>query len=127
MVDFFNRDELADGPEASLELAREVATGRALARIEDSVLMRIENGERLVSPGYESNIHAIEIAEDSAKVLDCSLDTGVGYSSDGTQLGEVDTQYFYRETWLVLENGQWLVEEFLVGGDIECEPDDIAA
>ncbi|MEM8926534.1 MAG: hypothetical protein AAGA59_24175 [Actinomycetota bacterium] len=122
MVDFFARDEREEGVEPHLELARMILTGPVLARTEESAQARIANGDRLASTGFESNIDVVEVDGDTAKVLDCSRDTGVLYRSDGTPYGPVATDFKFRETWLTLDGDEWLVEEFFIGGDIACDP-----
>ncbi|MEM9891866.1 MAG: hypothetical protein AAF962_13455 [Actinomycetota bacterium] len=125
MVDFFARDEREQGVEPFLDLANEILTGPVLARTEESGMARIASGERISSPGYDSNIEIVEIDGDSAKVLDCSRDLAVLYSSAGEPLNTLVDEFMYRETWLVRADGRWLVEELFTGGDLACDPSDV--
>lgn len=122
MTELFARDEREVGPEAILILAEELTTGRVLARLRDSAADQLESGERTAGAGYESNITRVEVADDSAVVLDCSRDLSIGYSASGEPLNDPDPTFTFRETWLVRLQGSWLIEEFIVGGDIPCVP-----
>lgn len=123
MTELFDRDERIVGPEAILVLAEELTTGRVLARLQDSVTSKAESGERTVSPGFESNIVGVTLDGDTAVTLDCSRDQAERFSADGELLVESEAHFTYTETWLVFENGKWLVEEFIVGGDLPCDPE----
>ena len=122
MTQLFNRDEREIPPDQWLPLAEELTTGRALATIRDRTAGRMSTGNRLVSPGYRSNVVSLLIDGDSAIVIDCSQDTGELYSADGLVLVGADDFYKLRTASLVRIDGRWFVENLDTDGDEFCEP-----
>ena len=123
MTELFNRDERVDGPEVVLPLTDELTTGAQLARIREDIARELASGERLVGPGYDSNIIDVLIEGDHASVLDCSRDNGELYSAEGELITPAATIFKTRETRLVRVDDVWLVEDFVSGRGVECDPD----
>ncbi|MEZ5408575.1 MAG: hypothetical protein R2761_11150 [Acidimicrobiales bacterium] len=123
MTELFARDERVTGPEAILPLAEELTTGPLLRRIQDDVIESSQSGERTAGPGYESHIVRVTmLAQDKARVVDCSLGRGERYAADGTLLIAADDHYKLRESAMVLVDGRWLASDIFSGGDEQCEP-----
>ena len=103
-------------------MAETVTTGALLARIQ-SRPDRIDSGaELIVSPGYLSNIVAVEVSGDVANIVDCSLDQSEGYNAAGELTTAADEFFKLRSTRLVRVDGAWFVEDFFTGGDDRCDP-----
>ncbi len=125
MTEFFARDETETSPLDRLPLAEELTVDPQLARSTESIegAAEVLDREYVISPGYDSNVIEVEIDEDSAFVLDCSLDQGTLYSADGEVLiGVHEDDYRIRRTNLVLIDGQWFISEFFTGGGEKCDP-----
>jgi hypothetical protein len=120
----FAIDERANGYETYVAVARELATGPLLRRIEENAATREAANEFGVGPGYDSNIVSVEIDGDRATVTDCSQGRGVLYDADGVIVIPADDFFKIRRLSLVLIDGSWLAEEFYTGGDEQCDPED---
>lgn len=119
-------NELKEGDlERYLEVVREVTTGPLLARLEERIETVGAGAELIVSPGYESNIIAIEVNGDVANVVDCSRDRSEGYDASGRLTTPADDFFKLRSARLVRIDGVWFVEDFFTGGDDRCDPDDL--
>jgi len=124
MTELFTRDERVDGPEAAIPLIDELTIDPQSTRMKESIADRLDNGERLVSSGPESNVVDVIIDGGVASVLDCALDPTERFSSDGDLLGSGDGLFGLVEVRLVQIGGNWLVEDFITGGSQECDPGD---
>ena len=120
----FDRDERIDGPEAWLPLVEELTTGPQLTRMKEGTAKRVNSGERIAGSGYDSNIVDVQIDNDRASVLDCSQDRGERYSPDGELLSGASDDWIFRETILVNIDAEWLVEDFIIGEEQPCDPND---
>lgn len=123
MTQLFARDEFKDDPEVRIELARELTIDPQLTRIEDGIRGRSGASERVVSPGYDSNIIDVSVDGEMATVRDCSRDRGALVDADGEVVVPEDDYFKIRTTQLRLVDGEWFVEEIFSGGDERCEPD----
>jgi hypothetical protein len=122
MTELWAVDELANGPEAALPLIEELTTGAQKRRMTEGIEQALESGERLVGPGYISNIVSVEIDGDRAFVDDCSLDRAELYSSEGELITPEADTFGVRTTVLVVVEGRWLVEDFWTS-ERECDPE----
>jgi hypothetical protein len=118
-------DELQEGDlDRYLSVVREVTTGALLARLEERPDRIASGAELIVSPGYLSNIVAVEVSGDVANIVDCSRDQSEGYNAAGELTTAADDFFKLRSTRLVRVDGVWLVAEFFTGGDDRCDLDD---
>jgi hypothetical protein len=123
MTELSDVDERLDGSHAFVAAAREITTGPLLHRIEETAAARQATGEVLVGPGYLSHIVSVEIEGDRATVVDCSLGRGELLDADGAVVVPADESFKLRTSVLILLDGAWLIEDFFVGGDAECDPE----
>jgi len=124
MTELFTRDERVDGPEAVIPLIDELTIDPQNARMKEAIADRLDNGERLVNSGFDSNIVDVIIDDDLASVLDCVLDPTKRFSTNGELLGSGSGVHRTAEVRLVNVDDRWLVENLIVGGAEECDPDD---
>ncbi len=120
MTELFVRDETT--PDLNTDLLAELTTGAQLERMLAVYASDAETDDYRRSPGHDSNITSIEIDGDRASVLDCSQGRGMVFNAYDEVLIAGDDFFKFRETQLVKLDGHWLVENFLAGGDLRCEP-----
>lgn len=124
MTELFAADEVTNGPGETLDLFRELTVDPILSREEEGVQTRLENGERLVGPGYDSNIAEVTIEGDLARVLDCSRDPSVVYDTNGEVLIPGSPVFRFRTAQFRLIDRRWMLEDLFTGGDERCDPAD---
>jgi hypothetical protein len=124
MTELFAYNEVAEGPEARLELLEELAVDPFLSRAAQGIQARLESGQRAVGPGYASNIVEVTIDGELARVLDCSLDQAVVYDADGEVVIPMADTFKLRTSQLRLIGGRWMLEDVFAGGDERCDPAD---
>ena len=122
MFDLFARDELKDGPEVILLLAEQLTTGHELARLQEGVAQRLEDDERVLSAGYDSNVISLTVDGDAAAVVDCSQDRAFVYKTSGALISDLDDAWNLRQTTLAKIDGVWHVEQFDHEGGDACDP-----
>ena len=121
MTEFFARDERDFTTEELSARAAEVAVEPLLTRILERTAERAQDGSYEISPGYESNVVEIEVDNDTATVLDCSLGRGVLYDAAGEVLIDADHEHRLRRAVLTHTETGWFVSDFFTGGD-PCTP-----
>jgi len=126
MVDLFARDERVDGRGTQLPLIDELTVGAQNARMKEFIVTLEERGLLAVGPGHDSNISEVEIIGDRATVFDCSQGRAEGWSEDGELIVPADDFWKWRNTKLVKIDDVWFVEDFIIGGEIRCDPNTFA-